>query len=168
MLYSPTDVAPQFLWKLTPFIYILSTYAYDSWALYAVFRMIVTSDFLKDHLVYFDAPSKLITFVHSVIKLQYLLSFPLPGGKLRVEMQFWFILKLMLFSFSWLAAIKNSPHVIQGAVSTGHQYHFHMETQVTNELFSALFFLARIQKGLWMAMSHFASSFFTVMGLHTF
>ena len=88
MLYSPTDVAPQFLWKLTPFIYILSTYAYDSWALYAVFRMIVTSDFLKDHLVYFDAPSKLITFVHSVIKLQYLLSFPLPGGKLRVEMQF--------------------------------------------------------------------------------
>nr|XP_058949586.1 xanthine dehydrogenase/oxidase-like isoform X1 [Pocillopora verrucosa] len=26
-------------------------------------------------------------------------------------------------------AIKNSPHVIQGAVSTGHQYHFHMETQ---------------------------------------
>ena len=67
MLYSPTDVARQFLWKLTPFIYILSTYAYDSWAVYAVFRMVVTSDFLKDHLVYFDAPSKLITFVHSVI-----------------------------------------------------------------------------------------------------
>ena len=72
MLYSPTDAAPQFLWKLTPFIYILITYAYDSWALHAVFRMVVTSDFLKDHLVYFDAPSKLITFVHSVIKLQYL------------------------------------------------------------------------------------------------
>ena len=31
-----------------------------------------------------------------------------------------------------LAAIKNSPHVVQGAVSTGHQYHFHMETQVWN------------------------------------
>ena len=49
----------------------------------------------------------------------------------------------MLFSFSWLAAIKNSPHVIQGAVSTGHQYHFHMETQVTDELFSALYFSAK-------------------------
>ena len=110
--------------------------------------MVVTSDFLKDHLVYFDTPSKLITFVHSVIKLQYLvLSFPLlkggGGGKLSVEMHFWLILKLMLFSFSWLAAIKNSPHVIQGAVSTGHQYHFHMETQVTDELFSALYFSAK-------------------------
>jgi len=27
-------------------------------------------------------------------------------------------------------AIKNSPHVVQGVISTGHQYHFHMETQV--------------------------------------
>ncbi|KAJ7381038.1 hypothetical protein OS493_004634 [Desmophyllum pertusum] len=27
-------------------------------------------------------------------------------------------------------AIKNSPHIVQGAVSTGPQYHFHMETQV--------------------------------------
>lgn len=27
-------------------------------------------------------------------------------------------------------AIKNSPHVVQGAISTGAQYHFHMETQV--------------------------------------
>ncbi|KAJ7388015.1 hypothetical protein OS493_040376, partial [Desmophyllum pertusum] len=26
-------------------------------------------------------------------------------------------------------AIKNSPHIVQGAVSTGPQYHFHMETQ---------------------------------------
>ncbi|CAH3170659.1 unnamed protein product [Porites lobata] len=28
------------------------------------------------------------------------------------------------------AAIQNSPHVVQGSIYTGHQYHFHMETQV--------------------------------------
>ena len=57
------------------------------------------------------------------------------------------------------AAIKNSPHVVQGAVSTGHQYHFHMETQVTHFL---LFFPA---KYYWLPAvhRHGAATYFILM-----
>ena len=33
-----------------------------------------------------------------------------------------------------LVALKASKHVISGEISCGHQYHFHMETQVCESL----------------------------------
>ena len=64
---------------------------------------------------------------------------------------------LFFFFFFQSAAIRNSPHIVQGTVYTGNQFQYHIENQVRNFCYWPLvnWLPAKFQNGVMTYISKF-------------